>query len=142
MAWYAVYQQSDGVLVSIGQTVASDSELSANGYAKAGPFDFDPRHPNYQWNPSTLTFDSIQVPRPPISVQAFFDRFTDAEFGGIVDARDNHSDPQVRLTIKTFFERLYATSEVNLDSQRVIDGLAYLEAQGLIATGRAAEIRA
>ncbi len=142
MAWYAVYQTSDGALVSIGQTVASDADLSAKGYAKAGPFSFDPRQPGYQWNPATLTFDTVPIPRPPISVQAFFDRFTDAELGAIINARDNSTDPQVQLTLKGFFERLYAANEVNLDSQRVIDGLVYLESQGLIATGRAAEIRA
>ena len=142
MAWYAVYNAADGALVSIGQTVAPDADLSAKGYAAAGPFTFDPRQPGYKWNPATLTFDTVPIPRQPVSVQAFFDRFTDAEFAAIVDARDNSTDPQVRLTIKTFFERLYATSDVNLDSQRVIDGLAYLEAQGLIAAGRAAEIRA
>ncbi len=142
MAWYAVYQTADGALVSIGQTVASDAELSAKGLAAAGPFSYDPRQPGYQWNPATLTFDTVPIPRQPISVQAFFDRFTNTEFAAIVDARDNAADPQVRLTIKTFFERLNAASEVNLDSQRVIDGLAYLEAQGLIAAGRAAEIRA
>jgi len=116
--------------------------LSAKGLAVAGPFDFDPRQQGYQWNPATLTFDTAPIPRAPISVQAFFDRFTDAEFAAIVDARDNNTDPQVRLTIKTFFERLYATNDVNLDSQRVIDGLNYLEAQGLITAGRAQEIRA
>ena len=142
MAWYAVYQTADGSLVSIGQTVAPDTDLSAKGYAKAGPFSFDPRQPGYQWNPATLTFDAVSIPRPPISRQAFFDRFTDAELRGIINARDNSADPQVQVTLNGFFERLWAADTVYLDSQRVIDGLAYLEAQGLIAAGRSAEIRA
>lgn len=142
MAWYAVYQIADGVLVSIGQTVASDSELSAKGLAATGPFDFDPRQPGYQWNPSTLMFDAVPIPRPPISVQAFFDRFTDAELGAIINARDNSTDPNVQIALKGFFERLYAASEVNLDSQRVINGLDYLVSQGLLDPARPAEIRA
>ena len=142
MAWYAVYNTADGSLVSIGQTVAPDADLSAKGYAKAGPFSFDPRQPGYKWNPVTLTFDTVPSQRQPISRQAFFDRFTDAELGAIINARENSTDPNVQITLKGFFERLYAANDVNLDSQRVIDGLAYLEAQGLIAAGRSAEIRA
>ncbi len=142
MAWYAVYRTADGSLASIGQSVASDAELSANGLASAGPFTFDPREPQYQWNPATLTFDSVTPPKPPIPVLDFFERFTDAEFAAIIDARDNHTDPQVRLTIKTFFERINAAQVVHLDAQRVVDGLAWLEAQGFIGAGRAAEIRA
>jgi len=142
MAWYAVYNTSDNSLVSIGQVVASDTELSAKGYASAGPFDFDPRQPGYQWNPSTLTFDVVPIPRSPISVQAFFDRFTDAELGAIINARDNSTDPNVQITLKGFFERLYAANEVNLDSQRIINGLDYLVAQGLLDSTRPSEIRA
>ena len=142
MAWYAVYRQSDGMLVSIGQSVASDAELSAAGLAVIGPRSFDPRQPQYRWNAASIAFDTVTIPRPPISTQAFFERFTDAELGAIISARDGSSDPNMQLTLKGFFERLRAANEVNLDSQRVIDGLAYLEAQGLIAAGRGAEIRA
>jgi len=141
MAWYAVYRTADGALVSIGQTVAPDADLSAKGLAAAGPFSFDPRQPGFQWNPATLAFDILPIPRAPISVQAFFDRFTDAELGAIINARDNSADQNVQITLKGFFERLWTAQEVHLDSQRIIDGLAYLEAQGLIAAGRAVEIR-
>ncbi len=140
MAWYAVYQVSDGTLVSIGSIAPDTTLLSAKGLASKA-FAFDPRN-GYTWNPATLTFDAVASRRPPISTQAFFDRFTDAELGAIIDARDNGTDPQVRLTLKAFFERLWAANEVHLDSQRVVDGLAFLEAQGLIAQGRAAEILA
>ena len=141
MAWYAVYNVADGALVSIGQTIASDADLTAKGYGKAGPFTYDPRQPGYQWNPDTLTFDTVPIPRPSISTQAFFDRFTDAELGGIIAARDDPNNAD-SLTLKGFFERLYTAQSVDLDSQRVIDGLAFLEAKGYIAAGRAAEIRA
>ena len=142
MAWYAVYRQADGALVSIGQVVAPDADLTAAGLAVTGPLSFDPRQPQYRWNAETLAFDTTPIPRQPISRQAFFDRFTDAELGAVINARDNSTDPTVQTTLKGFFERLYAANDVNLDSQRVIDGLAYLEAQGLIAVGRSTEIRA
>ncbi len=139
MAWYAVYQVADGTLVSIGSRVPDSTQLSKKGLASKA-FAFDPRN-GYTWNPVTLAFDAVARRRAPISTQAFFDRFTDAELGAIIDARDNGADPQVRLILKAFFERLWAANEVHLDSQRVADGLAFLEAQGLIAAGRAAEIR-
>ncbi len=142
MAWYAVYRQADGALVSIGQVVAPDADLTAAGLAVSGPLSFDPRQPQYRWNAATLAFDTVPIPRPPISVEKFIDRFSDTEMGAIIDARDNGADQAVSTAIKGFFERLYMRSEVDLDSQRVIDGLTFLEAQGLIAPGRAAEIRA
>ena len=51
---------------------------------------------------------------------------------------DSSSDPMVR----TLLTDLAMAEGINLDDEDVIDGLAYLEAHGLIAQGRAAEIRA
>lgn len=69
-----------------------------------------------------------------ITKYAFRQLFTFTEKQGI----DTSTDPGVVVWRNDFA----AAESIDLDSQGVIDGLAYLESIGLLASGRAAEIRA
>ncbi len=65
----------------------------------------------------------------------YMNRFTDEELEGIYGADSN---PAVKVWIKKF----EASSEVNLDDQRTIDGLAKMVTAGLLAANRPVEILA
>jgi len=136
MAWYAVYKIGDGELQSVGQSVASANDLSAKGFSSIELLD----RPNPSgWNTATLVFDPVPVARKPLSVESFYDLFTDDEFDNIVAARTG-TDLLIAKKVNSFITRLNAISDVSLDSQRVIDGINLLETAGLIGVGRAAEI--
>jgi hypothetical protein len=78
-------------------------------------------------------YDPEPTPRV-ISKYAFRMRFTFAEKQGI----DTSTDAGVIV----FSNDFNAAEEIDLDSQELIDGLAYLESVNLLAAGRSAEIRA
>lgn len=78
-------------------------------------------------------YDPEPTPRA-ISKYAFRMRFTFAEKEGI----DTSTDSGVIV----FRNDFNAAEEIDLDSQELIDGLAYLVSVGLLTSGRPAEIRA
>lgn len=63
---------------------------------------------------------------------SFLGRLTDAELLGILTSEDAGV-----ILFRTLF---LAANEIRSDDPRTIDGLAYLEAAGLLAAGRAAEL--
>ncbi len=65
--WFAVYQESDGELVSLGTVLAGP--LPA-GLAKS-PFD-GPLVKGQRWNPATLTFERAPADPPKIDRVAEF----------------------------------------------------------------------
>jgi hypothetical protein len=77
--------------------------------------------------------DPLPTPRI-ITKYQFRIRFTFSERTGI----DTSTDVNV-IVMRNDFN---AAEEIDLDNQEVIDALAYFELEGLIAPGRAAEIRA
>lgn len=136
--WYAVYKISDGSLQSLGQVVADDAALAAKGFDKIS-YASNPQQFDTEWNPATLVWDTKTVYRSSISVEDFFNLFTEQEFEDIVDARINGS-PAVARKINAFIQRLNVVDGISLDSQRVITGVNLMEAAGLIGVGRAAVI--
>lgn len=70
-----------------------------------------------------------------ITKTQFLDRFTDVEYAGIMIARKSSVAIEVW---KDRFDR--HTGLVNLDSPTLIGGLGAMEAAGLLAAGRAAQI--
>lgn len=87
-----------------------------------------------RWNGSEFEAVEVVAIDIPLSRIEFMDRFTDPEMVAIYTAAA--SQPMVNVWVK----KLEATAEISLTSHRTIDGLNALEAAGLIAEGRAAEI--
>ena len=82
------------------------------------------------WEPAPAREPSATV----WTVLAFRSRFTEAEKRAIYSARANSIDIQIWL------DDLAAAEDVRSDDPRMIAGVQGLEAAGLLAPGRAAEI--
>lgn len=122
----------DGSLGHLGLQQSYDTVIETN---TAGP--------GWRWTPE----DGFTPPDPrpePVSPQPvaslsrleFLRRFTPAERKAIFQARKNSFD------LDDFMYLLELADSVRLDNADVTAGLALLEAGGLLATGRAAEILA
>ena len=75
----------------------------------------------------------------PVSVRTltklqYMNRFTDAELAGIYTAAKSN------VAVEIWLEKFKLASEVNLDDSATVAGLQAMEAAGLLAVGRAAEI--
>ena len=66
----------------------------------------------------------------------YMNRFTDAELEGIYTAA------KAVVRVEVWLAKFNASSEINLDDPYTIGGLQAMEAAGLLAAGRAAEILA
>ena len=141
MAWYAVFQSVDGVLVSVGQNVTDDADLLAKGLEKTLLAE-DPRRDDWKWNEATRQFDVVTPPKPIVSSYEFISRFTDTELDDIVDAAKNHANATVRKRVAVFLEKLNLMDAIQLDEPRVVSAINQLETAGLIGVGRAAEVLA
>ena len=81
-----------------------------------------------------------ELMRDPLPVKAlptkleFFDRFTDAEQVAIYDAAKTVTQVQIWL------DKFKLASDIDVTDPRTIAGIQALEAAGLLAAGRAAEI--
>ena len=128
--WYAVYEEATGALRSSGSVLAP---VLPEGWASK---EFAaPPQPGKVWNPASLAFDMDPPPEPEIwTPVAFMQRFTAAERIAIRAAERN--DPM----IEDFFELVRVAGEIRSDHPMIAQGLAYLQSQGLLTAGRAAEI--
>lgn len=86
------------------------------------------------WNETTLDFDPLPEPEVRVGKIEFLDLFTDTELDAILDAEE--ADKNVRR----FLKKLDLADSIGMSNQSTIDGLNYMEAVGLIASGRAAVI--
>ena len=81
-----------------------------------------------------------ELMRDPLSVKVlptkleFFDRFTDAEQVAIYDAAKTVTQVQIWL------DKFKLASDIDVTDPRTIAGIQALEAAGLLAAGRAAQI--
>lgn len=64
----------------------------------------------------------------------YMDKFTDAELAGIYTAA------KTVVQVEIWLEKFKLATDVNLDDPRTLTGLQAMEAGGLLADGRAAEI--
>lgn len=104
--------------------------LSGNIILADQPF-IDENHPG-----AVLVTD---VPQPVarqviLSKLEFMNRLTDAEMAGIYTAAKSS------VAVEIWLEKFKLATEINLDDPAVMAGLQAMEAAGLIAAGRAAEI--
>lgn len=79
------------------------------------------------------------TPSPPVRTLTkleYMDRFTDLELAGIYTAA------KTVVQVEIWLEKFKLATEVNLDDPRTISGLQAMEAAGLLAVGRTAEIAA
>ena len=74
------------------------------------------------------------IPRKKLTRYEFRSQFTTAEKVAMYDSTDT--------IIKIFLDDIQAAEYIDVTDQATIDGVAYLEAQGLIAAGRSADILA
>lgn len=76
-------------------------------------------------------------PAPAVRVLSkldYMNRFADAELAGIYTAA------KTVISVEVWLEKFKLASDINLDDPRTIGGLQAMEAAGLLAVGRAAEI--
>lgn len=133
---YAIYPArgvvvriADGVVVAPAQSVEDPDYLAYVAWVEAG-------------NAPALGVEPDPTPRI-LTKLAFRRRFTLAERIAMDGAPDNPALPaEARAALRTMARDLELAEEIDLDDSDVIAGLALLEQLGIIASGRAAEVRA
>lgn len=92
----------------------------------------------YPGDHTLLPDDAAPAPATPrvLTKTQYMARFTDAELAGIYSAAKSV------VLIEVWLERFRAATEIDLDYGPTAQGVAALEAAGLLAPGRAAEILA
>ncbi len=126
MTWFAVYRISDGKLRSVGTTVADP--LPAGMASK----ELGNTRPDGIWNESTLVFDP-KPQRREYPIGRLIRRFTRSERIAFRTS-DNEN-------VKDLWFVIFAEDTINVDDPAITQGLDFLEAQGILVTGRANEIR-
>lgn len=130
--WYGLFDPADGNrLVSITSRDEDAAAAPGKGLGVFSQAD-DPRRPGWQWDAAAAAWQVVAVPPPPLTRLQFRLRFTQAERLAI-----KASDDPV---VADFMDMLGDAQEVVASDPATIAGLGYLEGQGLIGTGRAAEI--
>jgi hypothetical protein len=131
MTWFAVYELSTGTLRSVGTSVADPlpDDLTSKAFGETKP--------EGVWNTVTLGFD----PLPPVRVVVFskldfLQRFTVQE--RIEIRRAASTNP----IVEDFMHLMDLSENINLTHVATQQGVGYLEQQGLIAAGRAAQVLA
>ncbi len=85
------------------------------------------------WNESTLVFDARPVKIEVISAREFLSRLTDDEWESFITFAETN------IKAKRFITTMKILGDVEM-STSTQNGLDYLEAQAILAPGRAAEI--
>lgn len=124
---------------AVSNIAISDSPLGENWIDLSG---FDPE-PGVGWLYAAGMFAAPIVPDAPlpapirsITKLEYMNRFTDAELAGIYTAAKSE------VQIEIWLEKFKLASEIDLDDAATIAGLQAMEAGGLLAAGRTAEILA
>lgn len=132
---FYIYRLSDGVLISsTADGAAVPGDLAERGLAVV---DLDAPAPGSRWNTETLSFDP-PLPAREITAYQFLLRFSVAERAAIMAS----GDPVVAQFLKLLEVAAMSGVLVDLDSQRTVDGLAYLVDTGVLDAARTDEIRA
>ena len=125
MPWYNLYEVSTGKLLSNSQKEFTNSDPTKDvkiTESRTGV-----------WDQNTLDY----IPRPEKKVESkldFTDRFTFAEFIGLIDAANTNP------TVAAFMKKMDYSEFIDRADVRTIEMTHAIEALGLIATGRASEI--
>jgi hypothetical protein len=137
VAYYIAYNRNLGnVLVGVsGQEIHPTDGVTVE--IRDGNM---PDMSRWAWNTAILDF--YEKPRRRLSKLELMNRFTDTELANIYSAAKSS------VMVEVWLEKLNAASpesdgtSVDLDDPRTVAGIQSLEAGGLIAAGRAAEILA
>ena len=106
-------------IISSGNNIVADAEFVEANHAG-----------DYELQPEIVA----PVARAPISKREFLKRFTPAEYGAIKSAA------AVNTEVDYFWQQFLLADFISLDDPDISAGLATMEAAGLLAAGRAAEI--
>jgi hypothetical protein len=137
MSYYIAYNSNLGnILVGV-----SDQEIPTTDDVTVEIRDGNmPDMSRWAWNAAILDF--YEKPRRRLTKLEFMNRFTDTELANIYSAAKSS------IMVEVWLEKLKAASpeadgtSIDLDDPRTVAGIQSLEAGGLIAAGRAAEILA
>ena len=147
MTWYAVYNESTGVLTSTGSVIAEPGETEAEAIARLDARGLgvlilpgDPRLVSQIWNTTTREFDPFTPPPPTLDKGEFLALFTEAEREEMFDAARNHPSGVVRKRLQAFLDWLKIVDAVDLDDDYVARAVNGMETVGILGASRAAEI--
>jgi hypothetical protein len=131
MTWYAVVDNATGALLSVGSVIA---DPLPEGLVA---LELGEERPTGVWNPATRVHETpAPVRQIVLSRLEFLQRLTVQERIAIRTAAK--SNP----IVEDFMHLLDLAADVNLTHAATMQGVGYLEQQGLIAAGRAAAILA
>lgn len=125
MAWFAVYQISDGELVSVTSIDPTGTLPGGLDFVNVGA-----TRPVGVWNTTTLQFD----PPPPIrkiTKDDFLKRWTNVELREVMAARD-----QENINVRAFKNWLIAVDDIDLDDGLLVAGMDRLVTEGILTTAR------
>lgn len=123
---------SDNVCVSVQETTGNLGTHAAHLIPVSGYEVLGKKLVNGVWEDYTPP----TVRKAILTKLEYMDRFTDAELAGIYTAAKSS------VQVEVWLEKFKLATDINIDDPRTIDGLQALEAAGLLAAGRAAEILA
>ena len=126
--WYVVLDENSNA-ISIGTMVASTEQLAAAGYT-AQALTGNPS--GLVWTAATKTFGPPPNPTV-IATLAFIQRFTAAEYAGLVAS----TDPNIMFMIE---QVRHGGGSIDLTGETVVQGLAYAASINLLTQARATTI--
>ena len=130
MAYYILADQLTGELlqVSLEQIVPAEKQIVKQ---RQGDLPDLTRH---VWHGGSLAF----VPKPTriVTRLAFMRRMTNDELAGI------YGTAKVSPLLEVWLDKFKLAEEIDLTDPEIVEGLQWLEAAGLLAAGRAAEVLA
>lgn len=141
MPWFAICDKATGRLVSTATVVADDATLAKRGLEKHDLGQDNPQVNSKRWNEATRRFDNVMPPRPALSLEQFWGRFTVAEREDLLE-REQTSAGQGKKKLAAFRQYLTDCRCARLDDPYVVDSVNLMETAGLIGSGRASEILA
>lgn len=128
MSYFAIIQVN-----RVDRVVVADNALDSDWICVDG---IDPR-PGPDWTYENGVF-SPPPPPPPlpniITKLAMIDRFTEAEYEGVLAAA------KLDVQVQGWLDRFAAANQINLDDSRTVSGINLLVSKNLLTQARADEI--
>lgn len=124
---YALYETATGKLIGASRLPIDNPRPDVYSLKEV-------EGPHRVWSTETLQFDDFPTKPQPLTRFEFLNRFTDAEFAGILEAA------KVSPMINVVLYKLQLAEEVLLDNPVTIAGVKGLRDAGLLTPERAAQI--
>lgn len=129
--YYILANQLDGELIQVSNEPLTPGE---HQIMKVRQGDI-PDLARYEWHGGSLAFIEKNSSRI-LTKLSFMRRFSSTELAGIYTAAKSN------VLMEIWLDKFKVAEEINLEDQEIIEGLQMLEASGLLAEGRAAEVLA